>query len=70
MMPLPDPHVDCVIQHGSGSIRIGRLNYKKTHWQLASYGKYKAGAMWPIQEVVNYRIIPMEFPAKDLGETS
>jgi hypothetical protein len=66
MNPLPNPLVDCVIQHANGNIRIGRLNYKRTHWQLSSYCQRKVDVVWPVQDVVNYRVIPMEFPQKDL----
>lgn len=37
MISLPEPYVECVLKHKDGSQRIGRLNHKKTHFQLSSF---------------------------------
>ena len=54
---LPEPYVDCVIQHEDGSKRIGRLHFRKAYFELASYQNRKEHVLWPIENVVGYSVI-------------
>jgi hypothetical protein len=57
---LPEPYADCVIQHEDGSKRIGRLHYGKQYFELASYQNRKDYVVWPIEKVINFKLIDFE----------
>lgn len=45
---------DCLLIHQDGSERVGRLDYQRATWKLATYvGTNKYGTCWPLREVVN-----------------
>lgn len=45
---------DCLLIHADGSERVGRLDYQRATWQLATYtGTNRYGTCWPLKEVVN-----------------
>lgn len=45
---------DCLVIHADGSERVGRLDYQRATWQLATYtGTNKYGTCWPLKEVVD-----------------
>lgn len=55
---LPAAYQDCVIKHADGSMRIARLNHKKTYWVLASYPTTtKHNYCWKTSEVVDWKEI-------------
>lgn len=58
---LPEPYVDCVIRHKNGSQRIGRLNHKKTHFQLSSYQPRRVEVVWAVADITDVKVIEM-FP--------
>ena len=57
---LPEPYVDCVIQHEDGSKRIGRLHFGKVYFELASYQNRKDYVVWPVEKVVGYSVISFD----------
>lgn len=45
---------DCLLIHQDGSERVGRLDYQRATWRLATYtGSNKYGTSWPLRDVVN-----------------
>lgn len=57
MISLPEPYVECVLKHKDGSQRIGRLNHKKTHFQLSSFEARKVYVVWAASDVVACKTI-------------
>ena len=58
---LPDTYVDCLIQHEDKSMRIGRLHHAKQYFELASYQERRCFVVWPIEKVINCRVIDFNF---------
>lgn len=58
---LPEIRLDCVIQHEDGSKRIGRLHHGKRYFELASYQNRKDYVVWPIDKVINCKVICFDF---------
>ena len=59
MISLPEPYVECVIKHIDGGQRIGRLNHRKTHFQLSSFEMRKVEVVWAVSDVVACK--PVDF---------